>query len=182
MKRVRMETANWLSGYVHPRRLRQFWGTLLTPSERTLLFHHDQWMAATGRRLVRTSGWAPTSSEERPRWFRIAKSKVGAARARELTQLERRIRRLLRTSPRGVLAQSAPAGEGDRALIAWLRVLEPLLASADAGYVERGWRELSDRELKAFVKAGLRRERILLNRAPRLDRVRRVSDRGAAPA
>jgi hypothetical protein len=46
------------------------------------------------------------------------------------------------------------------------RAWEPLLEQAPSAFVERSWRDLSDRELRQFVRHGLRREEILLRREP----------------
>ena len=46
-----------------------------------------------------------------------------------------------------------------------VQILAPLLLANKTGGIERDWRELDDRELRAFVEAGVRREKILLNRS-----------------
>lgn len=57
-----------------------------------------------------------------------------------------------------------------RADLAYARIIAPLLDSREAGSIERGWEELTDAELRRFVKAGIERERILLDRPPDLQR------------
>lgn len=58
----------------------------------------------------------------------------------------------------------AKGHHGDRILVAESRVVAPLLEQSQSGFVERSWRELSDVELIRFVRDGLAREKILLNR------------------
>lgn len=52
---------------------------------------------------------------------------------------------------------------GPRVLLAQLRAVEPL-ATLRARGVERGWDDLSERELDGFLKASFKREQILLDR------------------
>jgi hypothetical protein len=54
----------------------------------------------------------------------------------------------------------------DRILVAWERVLAPLLERSQSGFIELSWCELTDRDFARFVRIGLQRERILLKRPP----------------
>ena len=58
-----------------------------------------------------------------------------------------------------------------RIQVAYARSAEPLLASYETARVEREWRELNDAELKRYWELSLKRELLLLNRGPDLDRV-----------
>jgi predicted XRE-type DNA-binding protein len=58
--------------------------------------------------------------------------------------------------------------------LALYRALDALLHYEDSGGIERDWRELSDEEFRRFVRLGLERELILLNRAPDVQRAQRV--------
>lgn len=69
--------------------------------------------------------------------------------------------------------------ERERQEVAVLRVLEPLLEASQSGYVERSWSELSAKERRDFIDAGIRRELILLNREPALQRATRIATEGA---
>lgn len=55
-----------------------------------------------------------------------------------------------------------------RERIAVIRILEPLLESPASGGIERRWTELSARERRDFIDAGIKRELIMLNREPAL--------------
>jgi hypothetical protein len=62
-----------------------------------------------------------------------------------------------------------------RGNLAYLRVFAPLLDATDSGHVERGWRDLTDDELRRFVQAGMEREHILLDRTPDPERAQEIS-------
>lgn len=61
-----------------------------------------------------------------------------------------------------------------REMLAIFRAVEPLLAAPECGYMERAASEMSEAELAEFVRAGLVRERIMLNRPPDLQRMQAV--------
>lgn len=65
----------------------------------------------------------------------------------------------------------------DRGDLAYVRILAPLLDSLESGHIERRWQELSDRQFRAFVEAGIEREKILLDRSPDLQRAQEVAER-----
>jgi hypothetical protein len=72
----------------------------------------------------------------------------------------------------------------DRILLAELRVIEPLLDARQTAFIERDWIELRDAagqtrsrgELRAFIRAGLERERILLNRPGEIQRAQDIAE------
>jgi hypothetical protein len=64
-----------------------------------------------------------------------------------------------------------------RAELAYARILAPLLNWRESGFVERTWTELSRLERRRFIKAGMVRERILLTRAPDLQRAQQAAER-----
>ena len=64
--------------------------------------------------------------------------------------------------------------------LALLRIVEPLMEAAESAFVERQWEEMTERELIAFVRAGIRREKILLSRSPNEVRIREVTAEGPA--
>src|SRR2546430_16840820 len=61
--------------------------------------------------------------------------------------------------------------------LAYVRILAPLLDATDSGLIERRWQELTDRELRRFVEAGMERERIMLDRSPDLQRAQEMASR-----
>lgn len=66
--------------------------------------------------------------------------------------------------------------------VAMTRIVEPLAETVLCAYVERRWGELTKEERRDFVKAGIRREKILLKRPHALARARQVVARGVGPA
>ena len=56
-----------------------------------------------------------------------------------------------------------------------VQTLAPLLLAGKTGGIERDWRELDDGELRAFVEAGVKREKILLNRSADVPRAQLTS-------
>lgn len=64
-----------------------------------------------------------------------------------------------------------------RPLIALLRIFEPLLHYGDTSGIERHWLELADDELADFVRAGMRRELILLARDADFTRAERAAEK-----
>ena len=61
------------------------------------------------------------------------------------------------------------------------RVLEPFNMHEETSGFERGADELSDAEFRRFVLAGLKRELILLNRAPDVQRAQQIGGDGLPP-
>jgi hypothetical protein len=55
-----------------------------------------------------------------------------------------------------------PPVSAARRLVAFVRIVEPLLEVAESGLLEAHWRDLDDRRLAAFVSHGVMREKLLL--------------------
>lgn len=62
-----------------------------------------------------------------------------------------------------------------RVIVAVWRTIEPLLAARETGFIERTWEEMTDAQLRRFVRAGLEREMILLDRSPDVQRAQEFS-------
>ena len=74
------------------------------------------------------------------------------------------------------VADALAAGHSeDRVQLAIARILEPLLEAPASGYVERSWQEMSITELRQFIRAGVTRERLLLRRAPDVERAQEIA-------
>lgn len=69
----------------------------------------------------------------------------------------------------------------ERRAIALLRIVEPLLACADSAYTERHWSTMSAKELRDFIDAGIKREKIVLTREHDFVRIRHAAN-GDGPA
>lgn len=72
---------------------------------------------------------------------------------------------------REAIRAGAVTGSEERAQIAFARILDPLLCFGLTGGVERHWKELSVPELRAYINAATRAEKILLKRGTHLERV-----------
>jgi hypothetical protein len=79
----------------------------------------------------------------------------------------------------GLFASFDRATEHHRAMrrqLALWRVVEPLLAGGETDGIERTWEELEQgNDLRDYLKAALRRERILLDRSPDLARAQEIA-------
>ena len=70
--------------------------------------------------------------------------------------------------------------------LAWTRVLGPLLQYRETGFIERDWTELRDTpagkstQLKQFIELGMKREELLLDRAPDEQRAQDIAARDPA--
>jgi DNA-binding transcriptional regulator YdaS (Cro superfamily) len=69
--------------------------------------------------------------------------------------------------------------DGMRQEVAITRIIEPLLEATQSAYVERSYSELTERERRDFIDAGIKRELILLDREPAITRARRLAEEGA---
>jgi hypothetical protein len=63
-----------------------------------------------------------------------------------------------------------------RVQLAYYRIVAPLLDARESGFVERRIDDLSDKELRAFLKAGIQREKILLTRAPAIQSAKHAAE------
>jgi hypothetical protein len=135
--------------------------TLLSPRAlNTALPRYEHWLAAAGPSFLLNSGTS-LRALAKPEWLK-----------------ERRdlFRHVKRQCPEMVsafhdwLAKQRHTEDSGRVNMAWYHILEPLLQWSDSGRIERDWRELSEEELSRFVKHGIEREKILLQRSPRLQR------------
>lgn len=162
---VRHETIERLRKLVGGSRVSRLEAALLSPPARRTLAEYDQWI----RDATRSLAWGGTHGRRllSVRDHLQLEAEVGSAfdRGTRLWQLIRRLQRQfpkewqplqLRITKRGHLKS--------RAGLAFLRVVEPLSAAEDTWGVERSWQELSDQEMREFIRAGVARERILLDR------------------
>ena len=62
-----------------------------------------------------------------------------------------------------------------RGQLALMRIVARLIETEDSGYVERSWREMTLDELRAFLKAAMKCELILLNRSPDMQRAQEIA-------
>jgi hypothetical protein len=111
-----------------------------------LLYHEDAINTPVGRELCRLPAWEHQRASEMEYLIQTLEDRIPGIFDEFDGFLERR-RHFRR-----------------RAELAYARILGPLLDSVESGHIERRWQDLSDKELKRFVRAGILRERILLER------------------
>lgn len=148
---------------------------------------YEEWCAERAERFIRRRGGRWEVGDDGPllvRWSEQLGDDGALPLVDDAPSLSRGVEVLRRDDYRLLLMhvrQSSPAGGYLRAfedfcqkskvvpvrrLVALVRILEPLLEAGEGGLLERGWRDLDDRELSAFVYHGVMRERILLKRRP----------------
>lgn len=151
--------------------------SLISREGRTALWRHHEWSNRWLRRIPEKG----LSSEEWARHGERTPSRSWLASARSSGSLpapEEEGRRLVDAFRRGFPdvcrqfdAWCKKHGHSEtRVHVAYARAVEPLLAGYETAGIERDWRELGDRDLKRYLDLGLRRERLLLKRAPDLQR------------
>ena len=87
---------------------------------------------------------------------------------------KRRFTDFLKTLAR---SEERPDPRDKRLWLALYRAVEPLSDAASSWGVERSWKEMDeDGDLKAFLKAALKREQVLLQREGDFDRMRMTKD------
>ena len=169
---VRDETLNKLFRLVGPERTSQLGDGLISPLVREALSRYDRWVRtetaylAGGVTLGRmAAGWKPKDHLE-------LEASTGADWD-GAQELQRALKYLQARFPDAwAPLRSALKGRErqPRARLAFARVIAPLLRRDDTLFVERDWRELSASEIKRFIKAGVTRETILLDRPDALRR------------
>jgi hypothetical protein len=143
---------------------------LSSPSETQARNEHNRWLRHWADRAVLEE--VPPGDGE-PRW------RPSAARRRELRRMINRVNRLDANLLLEFIERSREVGRHskERIAIAVYSIFEPLLQVRNSGYVELGEEELLDPDFLRFVKAGIKRQALLLSRSPDLQRLRNGDDR-----
>jgi len=126
-------------------------GTLVDPSSEESANRYNEW---SDNEVQRLRSGAKSREGERGSYAKLLE------RAKRLVpELTTRFLRTVADSDRR------------RSVIAVLRVLDGLLAHQGSGGVERDWDDLTDDELRDYLRAGLKREKILLARTALMERI-----------
>lgn len=164
---VRHETIERLRKLVGGGHASRLEAALLSPLARRVIDHYDHWVIEETRALewgsIHTNRVAAIPSDNEAE----LESKVAKAidRGTQLWQLVQMLRRRFPKEWKPLQSHLTKRGHfNPRARLAFLRVVEPLSAADETWGVERSWREFSDQEIMEFIKAGVARERILLDR------------------
>jgi len=139
----------------------------LSRAEEQLLREHRHWFVGEGSDEVRESVGAYLSVAKVDEFWNLL-VRLYKLCAPELTSFAHALHR------RGYIDDHYTAR---RVSLAVLRVLAPLMDYREAGFVERRAEELDDVTFCRFVRAGLERELILLDRPPDEQRAQQVTDR-----
>jgi hypothetical protein len=145
--------------------LEQLANAILSPSTVRLQRTFLEWSAESAR--VKRRGMTATIGKRGVRIVESTRGSTEARRARFNARVDVLRRCQLHEGCAGLLATFiadhqwvSPA----RGTLALLRIVEPLAACADAMFLERHVSELGDAELLDFIRAGITREEILLQR------------------
>jgi len=147
-----------------------FYGALIPPSVR-LDLHRYRWWRDTGGHPWATGarGGDGGLSPERL-WVSVVSPRE---RTERLTALEEDLQKDPDAQRiwRQFVNRAKKLGHGDeRIALAWRRAIDPLVAHADTGGIERGWHELRPRERRLYFTHATEAELILLKRASDLTR------------
>jgi hypothetical protein len=162
---VRHHTLEKLRRLVGGGRAKTLESALFSPDARDALAVYDRWVS----REIRALHFGNVlnfrilaARDDRERESDLA---AGFDRATALTKLADRLQKRFPTAWRPLTNHLVRRGHFTaRARLAQLRVVAPLLDHRDTSGIERGESELSQRELVQFIKAGVKREMILLDR------------------
>lgn len=166
---VRHETLERLRRLVGPAQSALLDSALLTPGARAVLAEYDEWLqaeteVAEGGAKQTARDLLAVDEDGGPLSARMGLLQWDARTAETeqlLKELERRHSDLWAPLKRKLQQRGHFQ---PRAQLAFYRVIAPLLSGRDAGGIERDHLELSRNELRKFIRAGVQREVILLDR------------------
>ena len=155
--RIARETYEALVKLIAPDRRARFRETLLPAVAAADIRTYHQWVRDEQVRLAGMRGQGLRDWES------------GEDHQREASRIAARIRHQLSSHAKLFDSDIQRLGhEPDRLNLAWARIIAPLVDHVDAGGIERSVDGLTDQEFADFIKAGIRRERVLLRREPAL--------------
>lgn len=135
------------------------------------------WLTLSLRRMLSGTGprWSFDKGISPPKRRESWRQRAGG-REGEITSIQRIGLRTVNRKGGNPIAkfirEQAKRGHSQaRITLAVYRVLAPLIETSDTAFVERHRREMSEKEFEVFVKAGLTREDIMLNRSPDIVRI-----------
>ncbi len=163
--KVRHETLEKLRRLVGRGRVKSLESALFSPDARDALAEYDRWVAREIRALLLGNALNLRRVSARTEWERENHLAAGLERASVLEKLLIRLKKQYPAEWKPLTTFLVRRGHFTaRAKLAQLRIVAPLLGDYDTGGIERGESELSETELQQFIKAGIKRERILLDR------------------
>ena len=146
-------------------RLDQLQGALIPRAVEVMVARHQDWLAHVRQASGRGSGVWWTLEGGRIKQGRSRKNaNRRTQREAERDALQEHIRRNHPYLFKRIKKYMAYAIAQGRAQLVLSRILDPLLESAETGFIEPSWRDLTRAELENAISLGLRREQLLTPR------------------
>jgi hypothetical protein len=162
--RLQPPTFAWLIHFVGPTRRARLKEAVVSPLAQWLLDRHRTWAKGAFARLA---------GEQSSSVLRTALAGLGARSGRIGVLLGE----MLRANPQEMLrfrTRTRSHGE-ERTQLALLQLAAPFLDAGSPDGLERGWEEMGVAERKRYVRLTLRREELLLDRSPDVQRAQEVA-------
>jgi hypothetical protein len=175
---VSVRTARAVRELVGPRRAQRVDDALLPGPAQMVLKAYGDWCIKYATNEVRVIDWA----NHRTGFVPVVSVHYGYTRYMRVVWLATELLRRYPSYFKPLVEAVGRKGHGvARLIVALHRVVGPLIDARESGYVELRWEELEERgTLAQFIDAGVRREVILLDRAPDLERAQEVATREIA--
>lgn len=154
--------------------VRSIEATLISPRAQRFAADHKAWMAAENERFLERRTVGSSDIAQASQSFAGWEFERIAERVELLAHLRRQLPDLFAGFDRFLVRRQHTAQRAD---LAYTRIVAPLMDALESGFVERRWQEMKSSELRQFVKAGMQRERILLTRAPDVQRTQEAAER-----
>jgi hypothetical protein len=163
---IRHETLDKLKRLIGPAHLAGLEKAVLTFQATTALLAYDRWLnEETRSTLMGSVMQANLADADDAEFERVNAGASAYDRGVRLDQLCARWETKYADEYEPLKRRLAMRGHfNPRARLAFLRILAPLLDFGESDGIERSWSELTDRERRKFIRAGVTREVILLSR------------------
>jgi hypothetical protein len=163
---IRLSTLNTLLQLIPRVDRAAFASAFITKKTYGIVKAYQAWSMDAREHLIMGvgSGWQRTSNGivRSPRQSRKVRL---ASRQRQFKSLHKELRAMLPNSYKEFIEKmQTQTIEVNRIQLALDRIVAPLLDLDESGFMERDWRTVRRRELRAFFRAGMKRELFLLPR------------------
>jgi hypothetical protein len=162
--RLQAPTFAWLIHFVGPERKARLEEAVVSPLAQWLLDRHRTWAKAAFARLA---------GEQSSSVLRSALAALGARSGR----FDLLVREMVKANPEEMVrfrARTRSHSE-ERTQLAQLQLVAPFLDTGSRDGLERRWEEMGVAERKRYVRLTLRREELLLDRSPDVQRAQEVA-------
>lgn len=161
--RLKGSTFSWLILFVGPEHSGRLEQAVISPLAQRLLESQAEWESAAFQRVA---------IDDRSSVLRAA----FAARGGRSDRFDLLLAEILRANRDAFqrFHDHTAAHRGQRTNLAWLQLVMPFLDARPQG-LERSWEEMSQADRKEYVRLTLRREELLLDRLPDVQRAQEVA-------